>query len=311
MKKPPKRQHYVPQFHLRQFLDPKLLAEGQEMLWVYEAGKEPRKSRPESTAFENYFYSVEKDGERLHVVEEVLSKLESMAAPTLKKLAERDFHLSDRERGELAAFVALSFTRTPFFREQTNSVLEMLMKRITETAAAAPGYFEEMLPRIGVTENVSVEAQKMRQFIQRGFEVKQTSKAYSIRMFFELMISLIPVIENMDWAFCVTEDKTMFLTTDTTISLYDPEARPPFGVGFASSPRSEFRFPLSKEICLVGNWQNVKGVIRARPFFVRNVNKFSMLFAQRYLYASDYSTKIKELFNRVCKLRELQRHNGP
>ncbi len=311
MNKPPKKQHYVAQFQLRHFLDPKLVAERQDMLWVYEAGKEPRKSRPQETAFENYFYTFEKDRERIHVVEQVLGQLENIAAPILDKIAEGNFDLSPQERSEFAGYIALSYTRTPFFRHQANSVLEGMMRTLTETAAEVPGYYERILPQIGITENVKEEAEKLRQFVRSGFEVKQTSKAFSIKKSFDLTLSLIPLIEKMDWAFCLAEDKARFLTTDTTISLYDPVVRMPIRPAFASSRRAEFRFPISQTLCLVGNWQDIRGPVRASPFLVRNINKCSMLSSRRFLYASEKSTKIRDLFTKVCKKREPQEENEP
>jgi len=290
----PKDQHYIAQLLLKNFLDPVLVSRGKEMLWVYEANREPRKSTPKETAFEKYFYSYEEDGEKNHIVEHAISKMESVSAPAIEMVVNHNFSLTEEERGNLAGFIALSFTRTPWFRNQANSVYENMIKRLTEIVADIPGYFEKKLPEVSITENIEEEAKRLRQFVESGFEVKQTNKAYSIGTTFKLMLSLIPVIERMSWAYCLTEDSQRFLTTDVPVSLYDPVAFR--GVGFASSREAEFRFPLSKNCCLVGNWQGLKGPRDIRPIDVRHLNRYAMSRARRFVYAPENSKRISELF---------------
>lgn len=283
------------------FLDPILTARGDESLWVYEADRDPRKTKPKETGFENYFYSYEVEGEKVHTVEQILGSIETVVAPILKKLVGGNFDLTQEERSEFAGFIALSYTRTPFYRKISNEITELLQKKLTELAADVPGYFERVLPQVGVTENVEEEAGKLRKFVKSGFEVEQVDKGYAIKMAFNMTLTLIPVVERMSWVFYITEDKARFIATDATISLFDTQGSPFTGIGFASSPRAEFRFPLSRNICLVGNWQGMSGPSDIPPTVVRDINKVAMYYSRRFVYVSENSSALRDLYSKIYK----------
>lgn len=306
MKSTPKAQHYTPRFYLSGFLDPILVARGDESLWVYEAGRKPRKAKPKTTGFENYFYSFEIKGQKVHVVEQVLGSIESLCAPILSKIAGGSFDLTAEERSTFAAFVALSFTRTPFYRSFENEVLTAVLQKLMEIEASVPGYFEEKLKEMGVREGAEQEAQELRDSVKKGFVVEQV-KGRAIGSALKMSLTLAPVIETMSWLYLVTEGSPAFVTTDAMISLFDPSVRPPSGMGFASSPSAEFRFPLTRKVCLVGNWQGLNGSIRVKPKHVREINKTAMYFSQRFMYASESSTKLRDLFTKLSKRRSKKR----
>ena len=59
-----KKQHYVPRFYLEGFTNSLEEERGRSVLWVYEKGREPRRSAPKNEAFEKYFYEYPKGEER-------------------------------------------------------------------------------------------------------------------------------------------------------------------------------------------------------------------------------------------------------
>src|SRR5262245_18765307 len=118
-----KKQHYVPVFYLKGFLEP-----DESYLWVYEKEKQPRKSNPEATAFENYFYAITEKSGKVDVesLEKVLAAMEGDASKVFEKI--KNFQLlNDRDRKNFAAFVALMMARVPAFREYTE---KLAIKRV-------------------------------------------------------------------------------------------------------------------------------------------------------------------------------------
>jgi Protein of unknown function (DUF4238) len=85
MTKPrPKKQHYVPQLHLRQFTESRPLG----MVWTYDKqGNEPRASLPKETGAESNLYSIRgPDGRYNDEIELWLSDIESRAKPGYEQL---------------------------------------------------------------------------------------------------------------------------------------------------------------------------------------------------------------------------------
>lgn len=70
------------------------------------------------------------------VTEKILSKAESVVAPTIRKLANSQFEMSEREAHELYAFVALMFVRVPAYREFLDASAAKMMKMFAKEQAS-------------------------------------------------------------------------------------------------------------------------------------------------------------------------------
>lgn len=299
----PKKQHFVSQFILNNFLDPNLEAQGQNMLWVYEAGKEPRKAAPKEVAFENYFYSIGKEGDKILTFENALAKLESLTAPIInEKLAVKGFNLTKEERDTLAFFVALQFTRTPVFFNELNDLRAQVEERRKVAPIEGVEQLEWLLSQSGETGDLRVKADELR--IQLQAQENLATRAWSLWGMFDIALRLSPLIADMKWAFVVSKGEDRFVTSDSAISLYDPKATGFWGPGLASSDKSEFRFPVTREICLLGHWGQVEGEAPATPSFVRSVNKNTMWWARRFVYASEESNKLRNLLDHLAIVKK-------
>jgi len=298
----PKANHYVPRFYLEGFVDPRLERKGQKMLWVYEADREPRTSLPKNAAFENYFYVCKQEGRKAFSIEESLAQIESFTAPVLQRLGSGDFTLSAQERGEFAGFLALMFTRVPFFHDATDRMAATLADWQMKVLASRPGALEQVLKGYEekTGEKLKADAGELREFLSRGeYTVEQKSRGYTIRTMFEMMGMLMPVIEDMKWTLLTSDGAEMFLTSDNPVALHDPAVRPPYGVGFASSRYAEFTFPINRHVCLLARWQGEEGRFGLSDAHVRTVNKRTIVRASRYVFAAEKSRAIKKLVDSI------------
>jgi hypothetical protein len=151
------RQHYVPQFYLREFLDPTLKAKGQNVLWLYEFGHRPTKKSVKAVGYANSFYEVPAGignaaiAEQPGFLEQRLQQLEARAAPALRRLAKGDFNLPAEQRGEFAGFIALSMCRTPFFASMVDELTMRIHRVFLRDALDTPGRLEELMNEAGIT----------------------------------------------------------------------------------------------------------------------------------------------------------------
>lgn len=123
----PKKQHYVPQFLLKNWSQGK-----KKQIFVFD--KKSNKSFPsniENIAHENNFYEDEILGYENNT-ESKLSELESNSAPIINKIISEGTikNLSDSEHKMLCLFTAVQMLRTNNIREFLEGYNEILLKRI-------------------------------------------------------------------------------------------------------------------------------------------------------------------------------------
>src|SRR5436309_3111889 len=106
-----KNQHYIPQFYLRGFLDPDQVAKNQHKRWCYSIGRRPKAFPTSRVGCKELFYAFERDGQMDLSLEDILGKMETDIAPTLRKLASGSMALTAQERSEFSTFLALMLCR--------------------------------------------------------------------------------------------------------------------------------------------------------------------------------------------------------
>ena len=63
------------------------------------------------------FYDLPELGDEDNDIEEMLAQIEQTVSWHLKKLREGKWPLTHREKAEVASYIALQYTRTPWFRQ--------------------------------------------------------------------------------------------------------------------------------------------------------------------------------------------------
>ena len=126
----PRAHHYIPRCYLKGFC-----AETKKIsrLWVYEKGKEPRKSTPLNEAHIRDYYAFEENGDVLFDFEKFLGEVEDSAAPILRKLEFSVFQIEDlrhEERRILSHFISMMFTRVPTCREFLKEMAARVMEKV-------------------------------------------------------------------------------------------------------------------------------------------------------------------------------------
>ncbi|MGF1735364.1 DUF4238 domain-containing protein [Photobacterium satsumensis] len=128
-KNTPKKQHYVPQFLLRNFS-----IEGKEQLFTYDKQREICFSASiRDSASENGFYNITRSGDKL-TFEHKLSKLETISSDVITKICDQETveFLTDDEHQILCIFAASLLIRVKRQREfvsQLNSTIVDFVRR--------------------------------------------------------------------------------------------------------------------------------------------------------------------------------------
>jgi hypothetical protein len=302
MTKPKKEgHHYISRFYLEGFVDP---SDGRS-LWVYDkTSGQVTRSTPRRAGLQKHFHSFTRaDGSRDSTsVEDALAKIESQAAPVLRRLMGRE-PLDNRERSIAAYFMALMLVRVPAFRQGVERFKSEVVKRVTQLMAAH-GRFDS----VPVPNGSEAAINRAKETLKRGdFEVV-VSPERSLKAFLAAE-KVAAVIHSMTWVVVGTKGKHRYVTSDNPIT-YDvpgPASSPAEPVGLVH-PKVELTFPLSAETVFVGHWQGPRAELyraKATENMVRATNRRTAAGALRFMFASERS---ESLLNLVKKYRDSAPH---
>jgi hypothetical protein len=209
----------------------------------------PKNVSPRDATIRRHFYSIDvDDGRRDPGIEELLSKVESIAAPLIRGIDAGDYPVR-QQRLELAFFLAVCWLRTPAWREQMSSIMEQTTSELFSKSLQLD---PEMPQRaFAGSEMTREEIEQLRKDIVDGlsvgrFEVRFPKNAM-IRYFLDGAIAAHWTMFVLDWVHVrIPDDYDEFVIADNPFTLFDPTpAFPGGGSGLLSSPNAQGFMPIS------------------------------------------------------------------
>jgi uncharacterized protein DUF4238 len=302
--KRPRIHHYVPRFYLAGFADPDILVrENKEVIWVYERGKEPRRSLPKSEARQRDLYSWGEDDLRNTEVEHWLASLEDQVAPIIASLAKAPRHLTETEREWVALFIGTMQTRTPAARLLNETRKDPLVIQLVREAASEATKF-----RLFIEQNYRLPAEG------EGFDLEEVRRDILAGRLEALAerddLKLLGIVEggkmvardllDMSWQTIYSQGQGCFLTSDDPVVVQgiDVRANRLQLRGRVTDPNANVWFPLCRDVCVRITKDAESGYGTWISAGIRYVNKMMVMCADRWVYASERSRKIKVLFDR-------------
>lgn len=144
----PKKQHYIPQFVLRRFVDNK------GKIWVFDKQTGRHfSSNVKNAASENGFYDFDVAGEK-HSIEVPLSKIEDSTAKSLKRIVEEESlaNMTDEEKVAISRFLSIQMVRTRYARYQMDDLYLGLADALKERGLD-PDMLEDFQTYKALTDN--------------------------------------------------------------------------------------------------------------------------------------------------------------
>lgn len=282
--------------------------EGRETLWIYERGQAPRASSPEKEARQRDFYSYLDGTARNTSVEEWLSILEHAVAPIIRSVGQTKRNITEPEKELLALFVGIMRVRTPAQRRvAANRINPFANKMLKEAAADASmfsafvaknydrAYMENFDPR----DPLQVEA--LRQVILDGRSDQVSGGPdFELSSMIEVGKKIGGLLLEMNWQVLCSQVEEPFLTSDDPVINFvmDEQRNKLFLRQGEEQPGVKVFFPLCSQICILvaKDRQSGHGYWKSRAS-VRALNKLVIMSADRWVYASEQSGKIKSLLD--------------
>lgn len=216
------KQHFVPQFILRNFS-----ISNNKQLWVFDKlrGVSYLASIRDTASKKNY-YEINKESIELNT-EEILSEIESDCAPILMKIINESSvsNISDNEHSKICLFTALQYLRTNKTRDQLEQINKLMAKRLKKDGHSSAA----------------------KEFNSSKSEIKEiTSSAL-----YSASLDVMTDFKIKKFALFLSPDNNQFLISDNPITLYN--YKPRYGRGNLGTrvDNVEIYFPISPKHCLV------------------------------------------------------------
>lgn len=282
--------HFVPQFYLRSFRDPNV-PEGQEPIWIadFKEGTVERRAPKNSGKKAGYYAFPEVEAAGGEAVESVFSKLESTAAPVIRRLlVSDDAALEGQDRADLLFFMAFFVIRVPFFRNMLEKFAADMAKMVLQESASHLDYFERTLREAlkGKEDLTPEQVEDLRQWVldESRYTIQPSPKLSIVAGFEAATEAIYPTFDGMRWAVVRAGESFRYITSDTPVSWVDPTISPPFAYGLQAR-NVEVTFPVSPTVCVFGTWEGPKGAIKARDRSVKEFNTRRVGFSDRFVFA--------------------------
>lgn len=299
----PRQQHYVPRFYLSGFTDPEIAArEKKDVIWVYEKGKAARRSSPEKEAKQRDYYTFIRDGSRDAQIEAWLGDLEAAVAPLILSLSNDPRPVTDSEKQLLAVFIGTMQMRTPAGRFLADNKTEPLAAKLMKEAASDPVTFRAFAEENGRVPGPEDEfdLEEVRKDILAGrAEELAAQPGMNLLGIVEVGKMVADVLLNMSWQLFESEDEPFLISDDPVVCHVISK-----GTGMlhlrmgVASPGANVWFPLCRTACLRIVKGEESGVGRWVPAGVRFLNKMAIMCAERWVFASQQSDRIKALVDK-------------
>jgi hypothetical protein len=301
-----KYHHYVPKMYLRGFFDPLEEARKQNVLWLHEVGKRPKRVTIRNVGGEEDFYAYEDAGKTHTELEDKLTEMEHAVAPTLRKLRSGMIALSAEEREEFATFVALTLARVRFFSDLTNKFAAETSRQFAEACLRDRKIFEKYVGEHERSSNEKLPTtfEEMRGFLEKvssgEIPAEQTSRGWTLKIMMESALDLSPFFEGMSWGLLQAPRHELFVTTDNPVVIVDPYKSLGKVGGVSYSKAAFFTFPVSRDYCLQGvNSPAADGTRLLKPSEVHAINKMLIAGAYRFVFSPTKASFVQEIFEKI------------
>ncbi len=292
------RDHYVPQFYLKNFL-----INESNQIQVYKRNNDGFVTNVSNVAAANNFYTVidRTTGESYRDVESFFSEIERDVAPIIKNILEADeINISAREKEILATFTILLYIRDLRFREKMKNFCAEFMKNSMAILVKNREAYRRYVERGGIHFNNDEEFKKHIKFIEeKEYDLDFEGEEYFLGISIQLGINGVPFILEKTLQIFEIEDDEFFITSDSPVTLLrENKISNPFGLGLLWD---SVILPISPSRCIIFSVLDgaKEEILECKKEKVNLINNNTIKYAHKFLFGYIYSDEIQDIFNKT------------
>lgn len=259
-----KNHHYIPQCYQRGFTeaDPPPCPKPEPMIWQAELKTSRVRLRPtRKVGCAAGFYALGSSTEEINeAAEREHGRLESVVAPTLRKLNALNFDLRSDEWEVLLTFAAALSVRGPLtknildgMRQTGNRILHDYLGNMP------PDQFLRLLEETNPGETFSAErVREMQKWVRSNpeFQMPVPPRKWIETSLKTALGTVLPLYRKMSWTFLHAPPSHVFVCSDYPVSQIDPTVPRGSRRGHGLESRHiEVCLPLGRSLALMGHWE--------------------------------------------------------
>lgn len=293
-----KRQHYVPQLHLKRFVGD----QPKGMIWTHDMERsKTRPCVPAETGFGTNFYSIQdQGGEWYDGLDEWLRDVENKAEEGYAKLLEGETP-QGQLRADFATFLSSLYVRSPAMIRASAEGYGRFIQQIMNVEWGTRERFEKRLDQY---ESAHGPIKLPRDDL---WEFHNDKSRYTIQIDKKRGLSVMSASDDIQkilferrWCLIYPSDG-YFITSDSPVYRFVPEGADfgPYGDGGFVNPAAEVTLPLSPHVCLLITGKDLGSnrlVLPRRS--VEMLNEMRAMSADRFLYSHRADAPLADLGTR-------------
>src|SRR4030095_2782200 len=288
------KQHYISQVLLRNFSP-----EGKEGLIniIIKPDKELlNQSIAKHAASEFNYNTLSNKGEENNILEQLASKLESEVGRVFKRMKESNYNISDEDMSILLYFGSFLFVNVPHSRDNFERFQKSVAEKILDLLSNDLALLKNTLAKTDIPNRENIDVKALADSYLNGKIKVNIAKNDIILTCVKQVDTVFNIISKMYWSFYIVKDNGIFITADIPLIPVKKEGfNDPIGPGFGNADLVVF--PLTKRVCIVGQWIGPANNLEVNGDYANGVN-ISMMKYSSQLYLSITQNELVDQFNR-------------
>lgn len=248
-------------------------------------------SNPESIAFQNDLYNIEKKHFKDDSLERAFSdEYESVVSPIIGEMATNKKLPTGDKFYKLINFIALMHCRVPSMIEHSVKPIKHAIKQTLKNTFVHKSYLEVVLNDLklmGYDINNSEDYDKLKEFAFSDRYTIEINQNYKMKLLLGKMKLIIPLLHMREWSLVFTDDSYGgFICTDNPVALVSLERLPQIiSPGFGMK-NTEITMPLTKNMAIVGRFKRYNQIVYASKNTLAAINSRSLMYSERFVFSA-------------------------
>ena len=293
--------HYIPQCHLRGFLDPNL--KKKQLHVIDKIDRRHFVTTPRNVGSQRDFNRINVPGKPIDEVEKMFAEIDTEVARVLKYVEENATLPKGTDMEKLIYFAALLYRRNPQIRSNLERAETTVIKQMARALFFNPERYESYRQQKKATGKELPDYETMKQYVEsENYDIRY-GHGHHLQYELESIDNLVfPFLSQRKWSLFIAEEGSGdFVCSDHPVALMSvggPPKNPdhPYNIGGPGLAQNDtaLTMPLNRRMALFAVLGDFSYIGTVSEMTVALVNEITIRSATKQIYCSNLDFKFLE-----------------